>query len=310
MIKLSKIFAAVILCATLTFAAACIIPVPSGKPSEPSQPSEPVDPVDPSQPVEPTEPVNPPQSVDPVDPPQPENPDKLTFTPHRSAQGIKNRLTKDSEKIVDFSKGNPSGFYWANGYSNGDMFNCVWQKDNAAIKNGVMSMSVIKEKATCSKGTFDYTGAEYRTDKTYSYGFYSVCMKAADCSGTVSSFFTYTNTPVWDEIDIEFLGKDMTRVQYNYYTNGVGNHEFLFDLGFDASKDFHEYGFDWQRDYIVWYVDGVAVYKATESMPSHPMQIMANVWNGIGVDEWLDKTDDSALPATAQYKWIAYSPNV
>ena len=29
----------------------------------------------------------------------------------------------------------------------------------------------------------------------------------------------------WDEIDIEFLGKDTPKVQFNYYTNGQGNHE-------------------------------------------------------------------------------------
>lgn len=60
--------------------------------------------------------------------------------------------------------------------------------------------------------------------------------------GVVSSFFTYTgpsdNNP-WDEIDIEFLGKDTTKVQFNYYTNGVGGHEFLYDLGFDASESYH-----------------------------------------------------------------------
>ncbi|MDE6676867.1 MAG: family 16 glycosylhydrolase [Clostridia bacterium] len=232
------------------------------------------------------------------DPPSTEQ----TFTPHASAAGIPDRLTLESEKIVKFSEGGSSDFYWANGYSNGGMFNCVWQKNNAEIANGVMSMSVSKEGS-------GYAGAEYRTNKTYSYGYFSACMKAANCSGLVSSLFTYTNKPVWDEIDIEFLGKDTTKVQFNYFTNGVGEHEFLFDLGFDASKEFHEYGFDWQPDSIVWYVDGIAVYKVTQSLPSHPMQIMANVWNGIGVDDWLGTTDDSSLPATAQYKWFAYVPH-
>lgn len=44
------------------------------------------------------------------------------------------------------------------------------------------------------------------------------------------------------EIDIEVLGKDTTKVQFNYYTNGVGNHEYMYDLGFDASEGFHTYG--------------------------------------------------------------------
>ena len=131
-------------------------------------------------------------------------------------------------------------------------------------------------------------------------------MKPAKCSGTVSSFFTYTNSPRWDEIDIEFLGKDTTKVQFNYFTDGEGNHEYLFDLGFDASEGFHEYGFYWQSDSIIWYVDGKAVYKVTKDIPQYGGKIMTNVWNGIGVDDWLDAFDASKLPVTAQYKWIGY----
>lgn len=46
-------------------------------------------------------------------------------------------------------------------------------------------------------------------------------------------------------IDIEILGKDTTKVQLNYYTDGVGKHEYMYDLGFDSSEAFHTYGFDW-----------------------------------------------------------------
>lgn len=229
-------------------------------------------------------------------------PKEPTFTPHESAYGIADRYTKNSEKFVVFSNGGSEDFHWADGYSNGYPFNCVWKKSSAIITDGVMSMSVAKEGD-------GYTGAEYRSRDTFSYGFYSVCMKAADCSGVISSFFTYTNRPVWDEIDIEFLGKDTTRVQFNYYTKGDGEHEFLLDLGFDGAEDFHEYAFDWQQDSITWYVDGKAVYRATENIPSNPMQIMMNVWNCQGADAWSGPFDPTRLPATAQYKWIGYAPS-
>ena len=132
-------------------------------------------------------------------------------------------------------------------------------------------------------------------------------MRPAKCAGTVSSFFTYTKEPRWDEIDIEFLGKDTTKVQFNYYTSGVGGHEYLYDLGFDATEEFHEYGFLWTSASIIWYVDGKAVYKATADIPQYAGKIMTNLWNGLGVDDWLDPFDPSKLPVTAQYKWIAYS---
>ena len=57
---------------------------------------------------------------------------------------------------------------------------------------------------------------------------------------------------ILDEIDIEFLGKDTTKVQFNYYTNGQGNHEYVYNLGFDAAYGYHTYAFNWQRNYIAW----------------------------------------------------------
>ena len=139
-----------------------------------------------------------------------------------------------------------------------------------------------------------------------SYGFYSVKMKAAKCPGVISSFFTYTGRP-WDEIDIEFLGDDTTRVQFNYYTKGKGHHEYIYHLGFDASEDFHEYAFDWREDSITWYVDGKAVYKATKDIPTTPGQIMMNIWNVADSSaDWAGRFDESYLPLRAEYQWIGY----
>lgn len=224
-----------------------------------------------------------------------------------SVSGLPKRFAKDEEKIVVFAEGRTDGFWASDGWHNGQMFNCTWSRNNAVIEGGVMNMSVTKG----ADGA--YYGGEYRSEATYGYGYYEVCMKPAKCSGVVSSFFTYTNSPVWDEIDIEFLGKDTTKVQFNYYVNGVGGHEYLCDLGFDASADFHVYGFDWQEGSITWYVDGKAVYTATpkqgEAFPSHNQQIMMNVWNCTGHDDWTGPLAEDSLPATAQYKWVAYEAN-
>ena len=213
----------------------------------------------------------------------------------------------ESYRILDFSKSGDQRFYAANGYSNGGMFNCYWSNTCAQINDSTLNMTVKKD--TNNNNPTGYLGAEYRTDNVYSYGYYEVCMKPAKGSGLVSSFFTYTNNPRWDEIDIEFLGKDTTKVQFNYYIDGVGGHEKLYDLGFDASSEFHVYAFDWKSNSITWYVDGKAVYTATESIPEYPQQIMMNIWNCTGIDEWTGPLDESALPATASYKWVAYVPH-
>ena len=111
---------------------------------------------------------------------------------------------------------------------------------------------------------------------------------------------------VKDEIDIEFLGKDTTKVQFNYYTDGKGNHEKMYDLGFDASEDFHTYGFEWSEGSIKWYVDGKEVHSAAENIPKTPGRLMMNVWNGRGVDAWL-KPYDGTAPLTAEYQWARFT---
>ena len=213
---------------------------------------------------------------------------------------VEDRFTPDEYKIAVFGEsGYPEGFWARNDRGNGPPFNCSFQRDNAVVENDILTLIL-------NKSNWGYAGAEFRSHERFSYGYYSVCMKAARCDGVISSFFTYTGWP-WDEIDIEFLGDDTTRVQFNYYTSGIGHHEYVYELGFDASADFHEYGFDWQEDSITWYVDGVAVYRVTENIPSHAGHIMMNLWNVADTNaDWAGKFDEESLPVTAQYKWIGY----
>ena len=213
--------------------------------------------------------------------------------------GVTDKFTPSEDKIAIFDTGAPDGFFARNDRGNGHPFNCSFQNTNATISNGILTLSLTETEN-------GYAGAEYRSRSRFSYGYYSVSMKAAKCPGVISSFFTYTGWP-WDEIDIEFLGDDTTRVQFNYYTNGKGGHEYVYELDFDASEDFHEYGFDWQPDSITWFVDGRAVYKATASIPSSAGHIMMNLWNVADTNaDWAGKFNGDALPVHAQYEWIGY----
>ncbi len=218
--------------------------------------------------------------------------------------------TMESESLyVDFTDGKPVNFEEANGWCNGSCFNVTWRKSNVTFENGKMQLVIDMDKTPANN--VPYSGGEFRSKEFYGYGRYEVSMKAIKNDGVVSSFFTYTgpsdNNP-WDEIDVEILGKDTTKVQFNYYTNGKGNHEYMYDLSFDAAEDFHTYAFEWYEDKIVWFVDGVEVHSVSENIPVTKGKIMMNAWCGIGVDSWLKAFDDSKVPLTAEYEWIKYTP--
>ena len=219
----------------------------------------------------------------------------------------------DAPILADFSAGAVEAFFASDGWSNGSVFNVWWKGDMVTYSDGQLHLGISDAKGEVEQG---YYGGEARTAHHYGYGEYSVSMKPAKVEGTASTFFTCTgNYDVgldgspnpWDEIDIEFLGKDTTGVQFNYFVDGQGGHEYWYDLGFDASEEFHEYGFRWAEDSITWTVDGEDVYTVTASaenpLPSAPGRILMNYWCGTpDAEGWMGKYTLS--DATADYQWI------
>ena len=222
--------------------------------------------------------------------------------------------------VADFSQGKAQEVFASDGWTNGSPFNAVWKKNNISYVDGKMKLA-IKEEQT---GILDeegnpipYTAGEARTHKLYGYGDYIVSMKPSNVPGSVSTFFTYTGSGTftdgeennWNEIDIEFLGSDTTKVQFNYYQNGSNQgHEYMYDLGFDASQAFHTYGFRWEEDKISWVVDGKTAYQVTgakTSLPSMPGRIMASYWPS-SAEEWSGKYIHDAN-ARCEYQWIKTS---
>ena len=226
-----------------------------------------------------------------------------------TAPAPKSEHTDGGYMFADLSEGMPEFFEASNGWSNGSMFNVTWRDKNVTFENG--KMQLIIDNDPVPKGGVPYSGGEFRSKDFYGYGLYEVSMKAIKNDGVVSSFFTYTgpsdNNP-WDEIDVEILGKDTTQVQFNYFTDSKGGHEYMYELGFDASEDFHVYAFEWKEDSITWYVDGKEAHKAEKRLPVTPSKIMMNAWCGVGVDGWLNAFTDANVPLTAEYEWVRFTP--
>lgn len=208
-------------------------------------------------------------------------------------------------KIADFKDGASNLFESSSGWSNGSPFNVTWKDSNVSFADEELRLTLTEDEGT-------YYAGEYRSKVHYGYGHYSVSMKPVKEVGVATAFFTYTgptdNNNPHDEIDIEFLGKDTTKVQFNYYTNGKGGNEYLYNLGFDAAEEFHEYGFSWAEDKIVWYVDGKPVYQVTKNIPTTPGKIMLNSWCGDSkAENWMGKYAGVTDKSVARYKWVGCS---
>lgn len=194
---------------------------------------------------------------------------------------------------------NPTGHY------GGD-----WSRDNIGQSAEGAGLEVRRHPSRSGP----YTGGEMKTLRTYGYGRYEVVMRPAKGSGLVSSFFTYTGAydgNPHDEIDIEFLGLDTSRIHFNYFRNGKTGASATFDLPFDAAEADHLYAFDWAPEGITWYVDGEPYYKTIDGdafLPTTPGSIVFNAWTGKPfMSAWHGKpTFESG--ASAHYSCVSFSP--
>ncbi|XP_057954031.1 probable xyloglucan endotransglucosylase/hydrolase protein 32 [Malania oleifera] len=155
-------------------------------------------------------------------------------------------------------------------------------------------------------------GARWRSPTRFHYGAFSARIRCPAGNTSGINFNLYLSSlegdKTQDEIDFEFLGKDKTIVQTNYYTAGTGNREVLHDLGFDCSDGFHEYAINWARDLIEWSIDGKVVRRVArkegEGFPEKPMFLYASVWDASYIDEgrWTGPYVGCDEPYVCQYK--------
>ncbi|GJP70621.1 hypothetical protein CLOP_g1537 [Closterium sp. NIES-67] len=117
-------------------------------------------------------------------------------------------------------------------------------------------------------------GSRFRSSLPFYFAFISGDVRCAPglTSGIVTSFYmsSLEGSGIQDEIDFEWLGKNKSQVQTNFYVGGVGGREKLIDLGFDCSQDFHNYAILWSPRQLVWFIDYKAVrveYNASSTLP-------------------------------------------
>ena len=196
--------------------------------------------------------------------------------------------------------------------------NLAWFKPHnlALTEGGGFSMELRCEKVD----TRDYTSASVCTRSNHLYGRFEADMKPARASGTITALFLYRYDP-WQEIDLEFFGKDTTRIMVNVYYNpgeeGTRSNEgrhgtpVLLDLGFDAADDYHRYAIEWDPNEIRWFVDDQLVHvrraPAPVPIPDLPMKCYFNTWAPNTMKALAGDLDDAQLPVKSHVRSFAHS---
>ncbi|KAJ5682905.1 glycosidase crf1 [Penicillium macrosclerotiorum] len=161
------------------------------------------------------------------------------------------------------------------------------------------------------------------TDFYIFFGTVSVTMQAAPGTGVVSSIVFESDD--LDEIDWEALGGDTTTIETNYFGKGdtTTYDRDTWPAVSNPQTTFHTYTVDWNKDRIIWSIDGNAVRTLAYSdaqggarFPQTPMRVRLGIWaggdpdNGQGTIEWAGgETDYSQAPFTMYVKSVEITNN-
>ncbi len=175
-------------------------------------------------------------------------------------------------------------------------FDTDWSRTQVRLDKGAhLSLSPQENKKN------SFLGASIRRKETTHYGRYEVVVRPARGQGVVTGFFTYSGAYYGtrhDEIDIEFLGKDTTKLHAAWFVDGQLTNHFI-DLGFDAADEPRIYAFEWWPDRIRWFAEDKLIFETTNreaDLPTVPGFLFANVW---AVDPALDRWAGTPKPNTS-----------
>jgi beta-glucanase (GH16 family) len=189
---------------------------------------------------------------------------------------------------------------------------------NVSVSNGQLHLTMRKEavpKELEKHGYRDYTSAALHTRARSSYGYYEVKACPMNSGGSSSFWFQQEDRqahPDWaTEVDVfELCGKNPRHDRRYYMTLhvtqtpqekrhwSVGS---FWEAPWRFAEDFHVFGFEWRKDELRWYVDGVLVRTVENTHWHQPLYL---IFDSETMPEWFGMPDDADLPSTYSIEYV------
>lgn len=173
-----------------------------------------------------------------------------------------------------------------------------YSEDSLQVRDGMLAITARKQPSHDREYT---SGVIASFDKyVYQYGYLEVRARTVKGQGLWPAFWTLSSLPKDpNEIDlIEQVGHNPYRNQMSLHWGfGSAKRHSMTYTGPDYADEFHTYAVDWTPDRMVWYVDNIERFRASDHIPSAPMYLIAN----LAVGGRYPGPPDETTPETATY---------
>lgn len=186
---------------------------------------------------------------------------------------------------------------------------------NVSVHDGQLHLTIRREKVPAEyekQGYTNYSSAAMHSVAHISYGYYEIRARPMNSAGSSSFWFDHEKIPGWStEIDIfELSGKGKGQEhRYNMTTHvhrtptvqGHWQSHAEWEAPFRFADDFHVFGFDWRKDELRWYIDGVLI-RTLENLHWHNPLLV--IFDSETMPEWFGMPLDADLPSTFSIDYI------
>jgi beta-glucanase (GH16 family) len=189
---------------------------------------------------------------------------------------------------------------------------------NVVVRKGQLQLTMRREEVPAEmkgRGYHDYTSAALHTKARSSYGYYEVKACPMNSGGSSSFWFQQEDPKVFPgwatEVDVfELCGKSAMHDRRFYMTLHVSatpEEERHWQVGsywespWPFAEEFHVFGFDWDREELRWYIDGVLVHTVQNTHWQHPLFL---IFDSETMPEWFGIPNDVDLPSTFSIEYV------
>ncbi|KAI1303401.1 hypothetical protein EDD11_005342 [Mortierella claussenii] len=214
----------------------------------------------------------------------------------------------------DFNQPKLASIRTFNGNPNDYDFMTDYNSESVSVQDSKLRISMKLDTILNSYGRPQGLGSVVSTTRFMQYGKVTARIKTGSSSPGVVSAFIIRNEDPGDEIDFEFVGRDPSEAQTNfYYSTPPDLPPSLIDygntgkerLGNNTALGFHDYEIEWMPDHIMWKVDGTVIRTVLRNQtkddvdpatgapiidkvtgqikkkyPSTPARIQFGIWDG------------------------------
>ena len=190
----------------------------------------------------------------------------------------------------------------------------LFMPKNVTVADGFMHIAMRREGPPPGSpaGYHTYTCGAVRSKGTVLYGYFEARCRAMKSRGS-SAFWFYDQSPkLWTEIDVFEIGGAAPgheqKIHMNVHvfrTPEEGEKHWSKPSTWEApwrpADDFHVYGLLWDRDQIVWYVDGTERYRQKNTHWRQPLTLN---FDSETMPEWFGLPEEGTLPSTFSADYV------